>query len=298
MPPESHRGEVTEFDAATSKGRILSKDEATGTYHSYSFTGAGWKSAGTAPTAGVAVQFRKVDDDNADDIEPIPDTSSNPLESIKNRLDVVAVAVAVLSGIVALVFIFLPNLQPATERAVTISAVSVEPGVSFGDYLKHTTRRLVPERPMSCLQRLRESLATPLPTARPASAPSATPGPSPVILDPEPGLSIHFTFTASGFAGECVVSEPVVFDGVTGRRVANRSNIVIQQPWETDLRDADTASGELWVPDAMVEGLRSIVARVELYSYSQGKIQPLAYADSVRLCLPQALPCTSSSPSP
>jgi hypothetical protein len=214
--------------------------------------------------------------------------------ALKDRLDLVAVAVGVVTGGVtfgiASVFGLYPNLQPITGREVLITQISLEPSVSFDDYQRHTTRRLVPTGPESCVSRIQGDLPSP----REASSAELTELPPPAPAPGETGLAIHFAFTASGFRGECVVAEYVAFDGDKGTRLPQP--ISFSGSWETDLRDTDAGSGELWIPDSTIEQTRSMIVRVELYSYSESQIRRLTYLDTAKLCLPAAFECPPPSP--
>ena len=280
-------GQVASYDVSDGTGWI--RTEAGGRFE---FGRADWLPKDCSPERGVAVVF-VAEGERATRIlvaPAPPDRFAKIKDHVAIYSAVLGLFTASLGFILANMFVVFPNMEPVTSRSVTVSAVSVEPGVTFGDYLRHTTRRLQPEATESCVRRIRDALATPAASQAQPSPASQPTAPLTRILDADPGMSLHFTFTASGFRGECVVAESVVFDGTTGRRVRN-DTVFVEQPWETLLRDADTASGELWIPELMTANLSSVVARVELYSFSSQKIQRLIYGDSVKICLPAGLPC-------
>jgi hypothetical protein len=221
---------------------------------------------------------------------------------LKARIELVTALLAFIAGAATFAFLILPNYQPVTSRAVEIVDVSVEPGLTLDQYLRDTTKRLVRERPDSCIDkihsRLRGGTAAPTVTGPTASGQPVTIEPGASAPAPtSTGLAVHFNFTATGFAGECVAAEHVVFDAATGHRVGERQQFSFEQgAWETPLREADAGSGELWIEDAGLVGLHEIVVRVELYSYGE-KIQRLTFRDTERLCLPAAFTCPDASSS-
>jgi len=100
---------------------------------------------------------------------------------VKERVDLISAVVGVATGIatfgIASALHLYPNLQPITAREVQITQISLEPSVSFDEYRQHTTRRLVPTGPESCVSRIRAQLASPSTLSLPSEPTSPTPSP-------------------------------------------------------------------------------------------------------------------------
>jgi hypothetical protein len=201
----------------------------------------------------------------------------------------VSVTLGIIVAVVGLRFTLFPNVEPVTGRELSIAQVGVEPSITLEDYARYTSQSLSPTLREPCIPGVRAGMQAPPPHSS-MSSPTAS------ISLPHGsdfGIAVHFSFTASGLRGECVGAKYVLFDGESGKRVTQTATM--EGSWETELRDADVGTGALWIPNSAMESLISFVVRVELYRYSLEDYRRLTFIDSVKHCLPAALPCAESS---
>jgi hypothetical protein len=203
-----------------------------------------------------------------------PDSEKKPRWLTASRV-LVGLVIAATGFFTGTVYKLLPNLVPITERTAEITIVTAEPSVTQDEFGQHTIVDRGKGTEFHCGQQ----------QERPLSRPEGN----------ELGFVIHFAFTVAGLRGDCVLTEYVLFDGATGRRlVIDRPQF--QQDWSTDLREADAGSGEIWVSEKDLATLTTdaVVVRVELYNQASRR---LTYLDSPRLCLPTLRACDDSGPS-
>ena len=208
--------------------------------------------------------------DMTDDPKPAPEEPG----IFKRSRSLIAVAVAIAAFVAGTLYDLLPNLVPVTERTAEVTIVSAEPAVTQEQFGEHTVVGPGNGTEFHCGQQ----------PDRPPPRPEGS----------EAGFVIHFAFTVAGLRGDCLLTEYVLFDGDTGRRL-DIARPQFQQDWSTDLRETDAGSGEMWVSESDLDNLTTgvLVVRVELYNDA---FQRLTYSDTPRLCLPALRPCEETAP--
>lgn len=121
--------------------------------------------------------------------------------------------VALVSGIVGLVFLFKPDLQPsgkATRQAATLSQLNVKPSASFGEYLQRVDLPTTPYTKQHLKRR---------------------------------GALLRFRVAITGFEGERLLLKWELFDDASGEQIAESQDTNIRQTNETN-----EAIRYFWVP--------------------------------------------------
>jgi hypothetical protein len=121
--------------------------------------------------------------------------------------------VALVSGIVGLVFLFKPDLQPsgeAAKQAATLSQLNVKPNAAFGEYLARVD---LPTTPYTKNQLARR------------------------------GALLRFRVAITGFEGERLLLKWELFDDATGEQIDESQATTIRPTTETN-----EAIQHFWVP--------------------------------------------------
>jgi hypothetical protein len=207
---------------------------------------------------------------------PAPGTMTKVVDAVAGFLQRFGGLVALTASAIGLILLAAPNLTPATTRAIEITDVSIENGVSYGQYVNR--------RPVVRANNGGGNVGGCRSIPEAEYQPKVSPG--------APGVVSDFAWTAKGMRNHCVELTSSLLDGDSG---VVQKELPLTGTMDSDTQISDSGTFLLWVDGAAMASQAKYIIRVEFFDGTRADGVRLAYKDSKPFCYPTA--CPEASPS-